>query len=67
MINIVAWHVFNSPGKTDFERANAAPVWQARSFGWRSRALVAACPLEGLVRRSDRSEWDWGNLVDNFS
>lgn len=23
MINIVAWHVFNGPGKTDFERANA--------------------------------------------
>ena len=30
--------------------ANAAPEWQARGLGWRSRALVEACPLKGLVR-----------------
>jgi len=30
---------------------NAAPEWQAGSMGWRSRVLVVACPLEGLVRR----------------
>jgi hypothetical protein len=29
---------------------NAAPEWQAGSQGWRSRSLVEACPLEGLVR-----------------
>ena len=35
---------------------NAAPEWQAGSLGWRSRELVVACPLEGLVRSvaSDR-------------
>ena len=32
-------------------QANAALEWQARSWGWRSWELVAACPLEGLVRR----------------
>ena len=31
-------------------RANAALEWQAGSLGWRSRELVEACPLEGLVR-----------------
>jgi hypothetical protein len=30
---------------------NAAPEWQARSLGWRSKELMVACPLEGLVRR----------------
>jgi hypothetical protein len=30
--------------------SNAAPEWQAGSIGWRSRELVVACPLEGLVR-----------------
>ena len=29
---------------------NAAPEWQARSIGWRSKKLAVACPLEGLVR-----------------
>lgn len=29
--------------------SNAAPEWQARSLGWRSREVMAACPLEGLV------------------
>jgi hypothetical protein len=31
--------------------SNAAPEWQARSLRGRSRELVVACPLEGLVRR----------------
>ena len=31
-------------------RLYAAPEWQARSMWWRSRELMAACPLEGLVR-----------------
>jgi hypothetical protein len=30
---------------------NAAPEWQAGSLEWRSRELMAACPLEGLVGR----------------
>ena len=30
--------------------ANAALEWQVRSLGWRSRVIVAAWPLEGLVR-----------------
>jgi hypothetical protein len=30
--------------------SNAAPEWQAKSMWWRSRDLVVACPLEGLVR-----------------
>ncbi len=30
---------------------NAAPEWQARNLGWRSRLLLVACPLKGLVRR----------------
>ena len=34
--------------------ANAAPEWQAGSLRWRSRELVAACPLEGLVRRLNK-------------
>jgi len=29
---------------------NAAPEWQAVSLGWRSRELMAACPLKGCVR-----------------
>jgi hypothetical protein len=29
----------------------AAPEWEAGSLGWRSREVVGACPLEGLVRR----------------
>jgi hypothetical protein len=28
---------------------NAAPEWQAESFGRRSRKLLVACPLQGLV------------------
>jgi len=32
-------------------RANAAPEWQTERLGWRSRELVAACPLKGLVGR----------------
>ncbi len=34
-----------------FDEPNAAPEWQARSLVGRSRELVVACPLEGLVRR----------------
>ena len=30
-------------------QSNAAPEWQAGSLGWRSRGLMVACPLEGLV------------------
>jgi hypothetical protein len=30
--------------------SNAALEWQARGLGRRSRGLVVACPLEGLVR-----------------
>jgi hypothetical protein len=30
---------------------NAAPEWQAGSLGSRSRELLVACPLEGLVVR----------------
>ena len=29
---------------------NAAPEWQAKSLWWRSREIMVACPLEGLVR-----------------
>ena len=29
---------------------NAAPEWQAQSLWWRSREIMVACPLEGLVR-----------------
>ena len=29
----------------------AAPEWQASSLGWRSREIMVACPLEGLVRQ----------------
>ncbi len=29
--------------------SNAGPEWQARSLGWRSRELLAAYPLKGLV------------------
>jgi hypothetical protein len=29
--------------------SNAAPEWQARRLGWRSRELKVACPLEGAV------------------
>jgi hypothetical protein len=32
---------------------NAAPEWQARSFGWQSKELIVACPLEGLVRTAN--------------
>ena len=32
------------------ETPNAALEWQASSLGWRSRELMAACPLKGLVR-----------------
>jgi len=31
-------------------KPNAALEWQARSLSWRSRELMAAYPLEGLVR-----------------
>jgi hypothetical protein len=37
-----------APSKLD-PMPNAAPEWQAKSVGWRSRKLVVACPLEGLV------------------
>ncbi len=37
--------------RTAFEKANAAPEWQAGSLRGRSKEVVAACPLEGLVRR----------------
>lgn len=30
-------------------RFNAAPEWQASRLCWRSRLLLGACPLEGLV------------------
>ena len=30
--------------------SNAAPEWQARSTGRRSREFVVACPLKGHVR-----------------
>jgi hypothetical protein len=36
-----------SPGSAC--QSNAAPEWQAVGFGWRSREIVEACPLEGLV------------------
>jgi len=29
---------------------NAAPEWQAESLGWRSRGLLEAYSIEGLVR-----------------
>jgi hypothetical protein len=32
---------------------NAAPEWQARILRWRSREIMVACPLEGLVRLPD--------------
>jgi hypothetical protein len=32
-------------------QTNAAPEWQARSPRWRSREMMVACPLEGLVLR----------------
>jgi hypothetical protein len=31
---------------------NAAPEWQAKSLALRSKELLVACPLEGLVRLS---------------
>ena len=37
------------------DNPNAAPEWQARSLGWRSRELEVACPLEGLVRGFSKS------------
>jgi hypothetical protein len=33
------------------ETPNAAPEWQAWSLRPRSKELVVACPLKGLVRR----------------
>jgi hypothetical protein len=38
-----------------YRRPNAAPEWQAEILGWRSKELVAACPLEGLVRKDVRN------------
>jgi hypothetical protein len=32
-------------------KPNAAPEWQAKSLGCRSKEVLAACPLEGIVRR----------------
>jgi hypothetical protein len=29
--------------------SSAAPEWQAKILGWRSRNMQVACPLEGLV------------------
>ena len=38
-------------GKTgDLPNAGALD-WQAKSWGWQSWEFMAACPLEGLVRR----------------
>ena len=39
----MAWLDFSDPW-------NAALEWQAGSLRWRSRELMVACPLEGLVR-----------------
>jgi hypothetical protein len=39
-------------GKPDawiLRNANAALEWQAGNLEWRSRELMEACPLEGLV------------------
>ena len=41
--------------------SNAAPEWQAWSFRGRSKVLVVACPLEGLVRM-DRSLESLSNI-----
>ena len=41
----------NAAERVEERVANAAPEWQAGSLGWRSRGLMEACPLEGLVRR----------------
>jgi hypothetical protein len=40
----------NSDYDSGWSMHNAASEWQARSSGLRSIVLVAACPLEGLVR-----------------
>jgi hypothetical protein len=45
------WH-----GTSGSAASNAAPEWQAGRLGWRSRDLVVACPLEGLVRLLKRRE-----------
>lgn len=42
-MDVTPWRVYGLP--------NAAPEWQARSFGWRSEEVMAACALEGLVGR----------------
>lgn len=49
--------------RTAFEKANASPEWQAGSLGWRSRELMVACPLEGIVRRSHHNS----NKLRTFS
>jgi hypothetical protein len=57
MIHIVRLDALESPKivvsltyATIWGPSNAAPEWQAGNLGWRCSELMAACPLEGLVR-----------------
>jgi hypothetical protein len=49
----MARFMFPAPNLERISAANAAPEWQASSLGWRSQVREVACPLEGLVRRSE--------------
>ena len=45
----------------------AAPEWQAKSLGMRSRELLGACPLEGLVRFTSERFWVTSELLRQAS
>lgn len=42
-------------------QTNAAPEWQAVSWGWLSRELMEACPLKGPVRQPSLPSQDGNN------
>lgn len=45
------WRTFAWPWFGFSDLSNAALEWQAGSLGCRSKEILGACPLEGLVRR----------------
>jgi len=58
--------VFSAPALVS-PPTNADPEWQARSLGWRSRELVVACPLEGLVGGSlGVAHCTGASMIDSF-
>ena len=49
--NPAFWCISMSAPPAFIGSSNAALEWQARVFWWQGRKLMAACPLQGFVRR----------------